>query len=213
MEQEALAAGGREESSATETRPARHWCLRHWKWLLPATLAGFCLLAVAVGGITLLWIASDRKNSPPYQMALKQVQQSADVIARLGEPVEGSSFLPAGKVHVEDGRGEANLNFDVAGPDGTANVRVQAKCIAGQWGLAALAVTFADGKRIPIDLPRPEATVATGEGGAGSEWPDAGGVAPPWQPEVLEEAGPPPSDVSQPDSANAEVDDAETVIR
>jgi hypothetical protein len=91
------------------------------------------------------------KSSEPYQSALKRVQTDAGVIARLGQPIRDASWVPSGSVNVENGRGNANLIFKVAGPKGMASVRTDARRIQGTWGTTILEVTFADSQRISLD--------------------------------------------------------------
>ena len=129
-------------------RPQRGWLRRNWLWLVPATLlvlcGGFC---IGIFGLVFGML----KSSEPYQMALQRVQTDPRVVQRLGQPIEESGWFPTGQINVENDRGEARLDFDVAGPDGKAHVHAEARCIAGRWGLTRLEVTTEDGQRIPLD--------------------------------------------------------------
>jgi len=165
---------------AVETpAPRKSRKLLFWLLILPLGVVlvcgGLCtgLFFVGVGAI---------KNSPPYKMALKQVQEDPQVIKKLGSPIHAASFIPAGNLHVTNDTGEALLDFDVAGPNGKAHVRTQARMIGGQWGLTTLDVRFSDGQRRALagdetsDAPRwtPPA------GDAGPAAPGAGtDIAPP----------------------------------
>jgi len=89
---------------------------------------------------------------PPYQTALKKVQNDPQVREKLGEPIESASWIPLGSFKVENDSGSANLTFKVSGPKGKAEVNVIARMIAGKWGLTTLTVTYADGTRQELDV-------------------------------------------------------------
>jgi hypothetical protein len=78
-------------------------------------------------------------------------------------------FSLSGSVYGEN----ANLMFKIAGPKGRAIVQVDARMIAGKWGLRMLNVTFADRKRISLNT-------SSGEGGEGDapKFSAAGGGPP-----------------------------------
>ena len=133
-------------------RPPRGWWSRNWLWFVPTTLLVMVVLCGGCCGGLFLLAISKIKSSEPYQMALEQVQNDPQVIEQLGEPIEEASWLPVGEITVENGGGEARLDFDVAGPKGKAHVRAQARRVAGKWGrLASLEVTPEGGQRILLD--------------------------------------------------------------
>ncbi|MCX7426291.1 MAG: cytochrome c oxidase assembly factor Coa1 family protein [Planctomycetia bacterium] len=146
----------------------RSWFGRNWWWVLLVALALFLLICCGVCGGFFLTGVTVFKNSEPYQLALEKVKQDPEVVKRLGEPIE-DGFIPQGNVNINNDRGDATLNFDVTGPNGTAHVMSQSRLINGKWGLTQLGVTFDDGQRITID------TV----GGGDANDP---GEAPPWKP-------------------------------
>ncbi len=146
--------------------PPRSWWSRNWLWVVPVGLLGIVLgcggCCLGIFGTALYAI----KSSSPYQMALEEVRTSPEVIDRLGQPIEEAGLFPTGNVNVENGGGNALLEFDVAGPRGRAHVQARARRIGGQWGLTTVEVTFADGERISLELEDQE----------GME------EAPPWKP-------------------------------
>lgn len=131
--------------------PRRGWWSRNWLWAVPVgclaalLLCGGCCLGIF--GSTLLFL----KNSPPYQMALETVRSSPQVAERLGKPIEEAGWFPTGNLHVENGGGDALIDFDIAGPKGRAHVQARARRIGGEWGLTTVEVTFADGQRISLE--------------------------------------------------------------
>ncbi len=111
--------------------------------VLVILLCAGILLGVGVFGMRAL---------PPYQTALKKVQNDPQVRERLGEPIESASWIPLGSFKVENDSGSANLTFKVSGPKGKAEVNVIARMIAGKWGLTTLTVTYPDGTRQELDV-------------------------------------------------------------
>jgi hypothetical protein len=105
------------------------------------------------------------KTSEPYRLALEQVKQSREVVERivgydlLGNPrgkIEADDSLPPGGVvpKAEEGA-TASIYFEVKGREGSAHVEAEAKCLAGQWGLTRLEVSFASGSRMPLNIAAP----------------------------------------------------------
>ena len=136
-------------------------CLgRNWKWLVPLLLlicVGLFVYFVTEGALVKAWLA-DRsiKASEPFQMALENIRDDAEVVKQLGEPLEPTGQA-SGEVRTETDNGKslsgnANFYFDITGPKGTANVACQGKMIDGKWGLSTLTVTFADGSRHSVEV-------------------------------------------------------------
>lgn len=127
----------------------RSWFGRNWFWVVPlAVLVPFCACGILCGGI-LFGTFATLKSSTPYRMAVDEVRQSDEVREMVGQPME-MSYFPSGNIHVEgSGAGEANFDFTVSGPDGTAHVHAEAVREAGEWRIERLEVTpagNADGK-------------------------------------------------------------------
>ncbi len=129
-------------------RPRRGWLRRNWLWFVPTTVlvlcGGFC---IGIFGLVFGLL----KSSDPYQMALQRVQNDPQVIQLLGQPIEESGWFPTGQLNIENDRGDARFDFDVAGPNGKAHVHTEARRISGRWGLTRLEVTPEDGQRIVLD--------------------------------------------------------------
>ena len=142
---------------------------RKWPCLIVVVAVILFFLCLGVGGGVLVFISASRKSSPPYRMALEQVQADRKVIEQLGQPIEDATMLPA--VNYDSGR--ASLDFDVAGPNGKAHVRAEARMIGGQWGLTSVEVNFDRGGHLWLD-------VNSGEGPSDAPaWtPNAGDPAP-----------------------------------
>ncbi len=139
--------------------------------LLAAVLLAVLVCAGICGGIVwFLFLVPSVRHTEPYRAALEAVRQDPTVVERLGEPIE-DGWIAAGEVSVDNGRGEANLFFDVSGPDEPAAVQAQARRREGVWRLVTVEVVFADGERHSVVL-EPE----------GDEIPEELEEAPLWEP-------------------------------
>ena len=149
---------------------------RKWPCLIVVVAVILFFLCLGVGGGVLVFISASRKSSPPYRMALEQVQTDRQVIEQLGQPIEDATMLPA----ANNDSGRASLDFDVAGPSGKAHVRAEARMIGGQWGLTSVEVNIDGGEHLSLD-------VGAGEGPSD---------APAWSPNAGESTGPEDSGTS-----------------
>ncbi len=132
------------EPSAPAVR--RTWWGRNWKWAAPLLI----LLAVVIGGLIYAWPLISPRFHPRYAASLAEVRKHPVVIEKLGNPIETVRPFPAGSILMEGDRGEANFNFDVSGPKGTAAVSSKSRFMQGQWGFTQLELTLANGERIDI---------------------------------------------------------------
>lgn len=81
------------------------------------------------------------KGSDAYRLALTHVQNSAEVEAIVGTPMQGGT--PSGQMEATDANGSAQLSFDVTGPTGAGTVFVTASKPLGVWKIDEL--VFEDG--------------------------------------------------------------------
>jgi len=133
-------------SQPKPSKKSRNWpCL-----ILVIALAMVFVCSGLCGGIFLA-ISGAKRSSPPYQMALERVQSDPQVIEKLGQPIEGTSWLPNGNITVQNDSGRASFDFDVAGPSGAAHVRAEARMIGGQWGLTSVEVHLEGGATLSLD--------------------------------------------------------------
>ncbi|HOM18639.1 MAG TPA: cytochrome c oxidase assembly factor Coa1 family protein [Thermoguttaceae bacterium] len=136
-------------------------------WKLLVGLLVTALVGMVAGFVGFWLVVLQPKSAEPYRMALELVQKDLQVQKALGEPIEEASWYlpPSGEMELEGGQGRAFYSFDVKGPNGMANVRVEARYLNGQWGLTLLDVTVAaTGHRIRID------TSSAGPGDEAPKW-------------------------------------------
>jgi hypothetical protein len=133
---------------------------KKWVLIILVVLATLSVAGMALCGGVIYLVFGAMKSSTPYVMALEQLRQDPQVIERLGKPLEDITWFPTGNLRVENDRGEANLNFTVAGPKGQAQVGTMARCVGGSWGLVTLDVIYADGQRCSVKTDTAPAAAA-----------------------------------------------------
>jgi Cytochrome oxidase complex assembly protein 1 len=93
------------------------------------------------------------KKTDVYADALKAADQSSEVQAALGSPVE-AGWMPQGKVNMENGGGEADFTIPLSGPKGKGTLVVKAsKTAGGAWVYSVLEVQTADGTKLDLRKP------------------------------------------------------------
>ncbi len=139
-------------------------------------------------------------SSPPYKMALQQLQTAPEATQALGEPIEVifSTWLPNGHVFEEDASGEASWDFDVAGPKGKAHIHTESRMFDGQWSLTVLEMTPDGGQRVRIEIvggeglpDAPKWSPAAPDSGGGEPDGVPGAIEAPSLPEGLDVTLPP----------------------
>ncbi len=148
--------------------------------VLLAIVGVFALLIVAQS----VWARLTAiKRSEPYRLVLEELKKSAELQARLGSPIQETSWIPGGTLYTEGDRGEASLAFKIAGPEGEGEVMAQARRLGGRWALTFLEVRLKDGSVIKL-LPHLAIDTASSVQGRSIE------EAPRWVPRSLESSGP-----------------------
>jgi Cytochrome oxidase complex assembly protein 1 len=127
--------------AATQQQPAqapavrRGWWRRNWKRLV----LGVFLTVILVGGGAYYYLFGRMMLSEPFKLAWAEVRQSKKVQSELGEPIRGG-WTPHGMIDWNSNIPEADMNFVISGPTGTADVSAKARRIDGVWGFARLEV-------------------------------------------------------------------------
>jgi hypothetical protein len=119
---------------------------------------GGCLvllvLAGLVGGGIALLVFGAIKDSDVYQTALKAAQDSPQVQAALGTPIE-AGMMVGGSLATNNGDGTADLTFSISGPNGGGTVSAKAsKPSGGAWEYSVLQVIVTSTGEV-IDLRNP----------------------------------------------------------
>ncbi|WP_236625965.1 cytochrome c oxidase assembly factor 1 family protein [Rhodopirellula baltica] len=116
-------------------------------------LGGGCLVALLVcGGLIgtgVFGVFAMIKSSEPYTESLAKAQSNVELQSVIGEPIEPSVFVQ-GNIHFKDDDGDADLNYSVSGPNGSATVHVIGTKADGSWDYSSMDATTADGTTIDL---------------------------------------------------------------
>ena len=121
-----------------------------WKWGCGGC-AAIVLVCAAAAAVLVFVIFSFIKSSDAYRGARDKVVSDPRVIAALGSPVKDGYWV-SGTVNVRDHTGEADFNFPVSGPKGSARVHAVGTKDRSGWTYSELTVTPSNGP--PIDVLR-----------------------------------------------------------
>ena len=126
----------------------KNWLERNWKWAVPSGCLTVLTLMVLFGLIIMGVVFQFIKSSPVYEEALRVATTHEEVRTRLGTPIT-EGFLVMGNINVSGPSGQANLSFPIKGPQGKAQVIVDATKVHNVWQFNFLAVDIAStGERI-----------------------------------------------------------------
>ncbi|MCF7787975.1 MAG: cytochrome c oxidase assembly factor 1 family protein [Prosthecobacter sp.] len=122
------------------------------KWVLIG--CGGCLGLIVLGvlfsvGIYVVAMRVIQKTDV-YEDAFKRVQNSAEVQAELGTPIE-TGWAFSGSVNYKNGSGNAEFTVPVTGPKGEGSMNVKAdKSSGAEWKYSTLEVEFPDGHKVDL---------------------------------------------------------------
>ncbi|MCA9110292.1 MAG: hypothetical protein KDA52_10110 [Planctomycetaceae bacterium] len=116
---------------------------RKW-WLIPVGCLGAVVFCCGLPLMILPIVFGAIKSSTPYQESLTRVQANPACQQLLVEPI-APSFLVSGSINVNGPEGHAAFSYDVSGPQGTANVVLDADKVDGKWIFNTLMVHPSEG--------------------------------------------------------------------
>jgi hypothetical protein len=124
--------------------------------LLTIPIIGIGILVLAIT-VTIIYVITDEviettvSNSDVYQLAIHQIQSNADVQLALGKPL---SFGRPRSIVIftnVDHTGQADFTIPIYGAQSSANARVIAEKVNGNWQFKRLRLTI-EGHPSQIDL-------------------------------------------------------------
>ncbi|MEM6552314.1 MAG: cytochrome c oxidase assembly factor Coa1 family protein [Planctomycetota bacterium] len=129
--------------------PRKSWFGRNWKWLVPLLVLSPVLVC---GGVITLLVGSVfgmLKGSQPYEDALTAAQNNPALVAELGEPIEAGMGI-SGSINFVNDDGDADLSYDVSGPNGSATLRVVGTKTNGAWSYSLMTASVDGGTSIDL---------------------------------------------------------------
>lgn len=128
----------------------RNFFQRHFRKITCLIIAiGFVCMFVSVGTIVGGAMYAMR-DSEPYQMGWKEVQEDPRVVQALGEPME-LGWLVSGSVSYNNGESNGSYEGTVSGPNGRGDLVVVARQPEGEfWYLQELRVELENGETISL---------------------------------------------------------------
>lgn len=127
-----------------------------WKSRTGCTLLGIgggCLavflVCAGVGGLAVFGVFAAIKSSEPYTESLRRAQADPAVIADLGEPIQPGWFVQ-GNINLRNNDGDADLNYTIGGPEGSAVVDVSGTKTDGVWDYDKMNVRTSQGNKIDL---------------------------------------------------------------
>ncbi|MBL9142850.1 MAG: cytochrome c oxidase assembly factor 1 family protein [Verrucomicrobiaceae bacterium] len=114
---------------------------------------GGCGLVIMIGVLfvaAIVFVAiTFMSRSDVCAQAVAKAQASARVQEALGQPITQGWWV-TGSINTSNSTGEANINFSINGPKGTAQVHAEATKVNGVWNFSVLTVTLPDGKVVDL---------------------------------------------------------------
>ena len=120
-------------------------------WLIPLLLAMVFVPMICCGGLLFFGVRQVAQEvSEPLDAAVAAIEEDNRISAELGTPVERTSSYGVQNFNYDNGDGSATVDFDVKGPDGSANVKGKMKLFAGEWSPEDLTITLRDGTEFKL---------------------------------------------------------------
>ena len=143
-----LGAKGNEWAWRNRTwRDVEHFKQTQRKW----RNAGLILLFIVVPLFFTL-IGSMLKGEA-FDQSMVSISQNAEVIEIVGEPIE-AGYFGMGSIQTSGAKGEASLQYSISGPNGTADVYVQAYKEMEAWSLYNVIVHIPEiDKKVQVVTP------------------------------------------------------------
>jgi len=116
-------------------------------------LAIGCGIIIVLGAAAVLclviFVFSVIKRSDVYREAYTRASNDPRVVAALGTPIEKGWWV-IGKVNIDNNSGEANIDFPISGPKGSARVHAAASHENDAWSYSSLVVRQSAGGEIDV---------------------------------------------------------------
>ena len=127
-----------------ESIEQKSWFRRNWMWLVPVSGCFTIILLFVLGiGATIFGVSKLFTESAPYEYALEQASNNAEVIEYLGENIESNGIMQ-GTISLKNNTGNANITIPIKGTKGKGSVTIVGEKLDGEWVYSALFVMIKD---------------------------------------------------------------------
>jgi hypothetical protein len=149
--------------------PPRGWWSRNWLWFVPTVLLTLVILCCGCPLGIAFWLFNKVYDLEVFQTAMQKIEADDGLRRELGQPIAIVRWPPpAFSIEERNGRGEADIRWEIEGPKGRGKAHVQARLTGERWETVRLEVVLANGKKIslaeadganeapPFEGPKPE---------------------------------------------------------
>ena len=134
-----------------------------WKWIIPSGCLAFVLICAGCLIAPFYGVYAALTGSEFYDQALQEMNNSQELKAALGDPIEHSpGWKFQGNINVNNDAGDADMTFPVKGSQGSGSANVVARRAEGAWTIESLTVDVA-GQGVVTLIPRTVAAETTPE--------------------------------------------------
>ncbi len=127
----------------TKWQSIKHFQQVQRKWAKAGAIFTLCLIPLIFAFFLVINIYI--KDSEPYRLSFGIASTDPEVISIVGTPI-GSGFV-TGNMQTSGPDGEANLSYDIKGPNGSATVFVNSVMKMGKWSINCLEVEMPNNSR------------------------------------------------------------------
>ena len=99
----------------------RGWWSRNWLWFVPSLLLGMVIICCGCPAGFIFYALNKVYDFEVFQVAMQKIEADKDIQKELGQPITTVRWPPPSfQIEETNGRGEANIHWDIEGPKGRA---------------------------------------------------------------------------------------------
>jgi hypothetical protein len=150
-----LAAFDRDAQGFPPQEKQRGWWSRNWLWFVPTLLLTLIILCCGCPAGIIYWgfnkALDEVYKLPVFQEAMKTIETDPQVKKEIGEPIVIVRCPPPSfRIEQGDGRGEADVRWEIDGSKGRAKAHLTARLTGDKWETVILEVVLPSGKKVSL---------------------------------------------------------------
>jgi hypothetical protein len=150
-----LAALDRDVQGLPPQEKKRGWWSRNWLWFVPTLLLTLIILCcgcpVGIGYLVFSKALDEMYKLPVFQEGMKKIEADPQVKKEIGEPIVIVRWPPPSfRIDQTDGRGEADVRWEIDGSKGRAKAHLTARLTGDKWETIVLEVVLPSGKKVSL---------------------------------------------------------------